>query len=157
MSGGGSVIKSIVRDVKNVTKSAESAVKVAGAVFNPYGTALEGGTKFLTGKKSSGIFRSMTAAGAQAGESLVDKPKAAKEAFKRASAEAKSMQEAQLKKIEKRKAQEGAESAASDELLRRRARQRRRAGGTGRESTILSADLGNVGGSTGGRKNLLGL
>ena len=155
---GGNPFAGVKKAIKKAKETVEGATEAA-LTFTTGGALGQGSYAFdkLTGKKTGAAFNTFATAGKEAAEKLIDQPKAAKEAFKRAAAEAKSMQEAQLKKLEKRRAQEGAESAASDELLRRRARQRRRSGGTGRDSTILTQDLGSVGGSSGGRKNLLGL
>jgi len=129
MGSGGNPIKSAIEDIKNVTKSAESA-----AIFDP-----------------------VSAATAQAGEDWVDKPKAAKEEAKRIAGATAAAQRKMMSDIESRQRQEGAESEASEALLKARARQRRRSRTTGRESTILSQSLGGVGGDSGGRKGLLGL
>jgi len=157
MSGDGNPFKSAIEDIKNVTESAESAVKVAKFFYNPYGTIAEGTVQATTGKKSAAIFDPVSAATAQAGEDWVDKPKAAKEEAKRIAGATAAAQRKMMSDIESRQRQEGAESEASEALLKARARQRRRSRTTGRESTILSQSLGGVGGDSGGRKNLLGL
>jgi len=150
----------ISKAVKSVKKSVKKAGDVAGFVFNPAaavagklsGQATGSKTfgKVVQGTASPGSFTSETA-----GSLMIDKPKQMKKEFEKAKADAESAQAAQLKRIEGRRAQEGAEKMAADELLSRRARQRRRRSASGRESTVLAKDLGNVGGT--GRKNLLGL
>ena len=156
MSGDGNPFKSAIEDIKNVTESAESAVKVASAIFNPAAAAAKGVTKAFGGKGDF-IFDPIGTLAAEAGESFVDKPKAAKEEAKRIAGETAAAQRKMMSDIESRQRQEGAESEASEALLKARARQRRRSRTTGRESTILSQSLGGVGGDSGGRKNLLGL
>jgi len=156
MSGGGNPFESAIEDIKNVTKSAESAVKVASAIFNPTAAAAKGVTKAFGGKGDF-VFDPVGTTAAETGEALVDKPKAAKEEAKRIAGETAAAQRKMMSDIESRQRQEGAESEASEALLKARARQRRRSRTTGRESTILSQSLGGVGGDSGGRKNLLGL
>ena len=109
------------------------------------------------GGKGDFVFDPVGTAAAEAGEAFVDKPKAAKEEAKRIAGATAAAQRKMMSDIESKKKQEGAESEASEALLKARARQRRRARTTGRESTILSQSLGGVGGDSGGRKGLLGL
>jgi hypothetical protein len=156
MGGGGNPIESALEDIKNVTKSAESAVKVASAIYNPAAAAAKGVTQAFGGKGDF-VFDPIGTTAAEAGEAFVDKPKAAKEEAKRIAGATAAAQRKMMSDIESRKKQEGAESEASEALLKARARQRRRSRTTGRESTILSQSLGGVGGDSGGRKGLLGL
>jgi hypothetical protein len=156
MGGGGNPIESAIEDIKNVTKSAESAVKVASAIYNPTAALAKGVTKAFGGKGDF-VFDPLGTTTAEAGEAFVDKPKAAKEEAKRIAGATAAAQRKMMSDIESRQRQEGAESEASEALLKARARQRRRSRTTGRESTILSQSLGGVGGDSGGRKGLLGL
>ncbi len=61
------------------------------------------------------------------------------------------------KKYEENVAQGEASAEASKKTSRARTAQKSKSEGTGRRSTILTGKLGEVGGETGGRKNLLGL
>lgn len=148
MGGAAKAVKKAVKKIK-----VEDAIKVA---FNPVSAATSFGSKKV-GVKADALIDPTTTLAANAGEKFIDQPKAAKAEGKRIAAQAAEQQRQTLAELEGRKNQEDAESNAAKTLERARARQRRRNQNKQR-STVLTDNLGGVGGSDNqGRKDLLGL
>lgn len=149
MGGSSNPIKSVVEDIKKEVKKVDMETVGSFGMNKVYD-----GIYDATGVKAD-FMSPASWLGGEAGEKLFDKPKEAKEKMAAEQAAAASAQEAQLREIEGRRKQASAEKRGAEDLMRARQRQRRRTGGTGRGSTILSGNLGGVSGD--GRKNLLGL
>lgn len=161
--GGGSNPVAKARDKvkkKIKDKGAEGVLEFGASALNPFGATGFAASKISrkAGVKADLIFNPAGATAAQAGESLIDDPKAAKKQAKELAQRAATAQKAQLADLKGREAQSEAEGTAAKELTKSKARQRRRSKGKGRRSTILTEKTGGVGGTANqGRKNLLGL
>jgi len=151
--GGSNPIKKAAAKVKKKVKDVGEG-KVAKFAFNPVGQAQASLVKDTTGV-DIGQFQAGAVEGALA-KQFVENPRRQKEAEQQFQREAKAAQETQLAEAERQKEQSEAEKKAGESLLRSSSRQRRRRKSKGRASTILSEDLGNIGGE-GTSKRLLGL
>lgn len=144
--------------------SAKDFTKSLSWLYNPYGKAgKEGAVQAGAKPDTAGAFFDTggEASGAIA-KKFIDDPTRLKREQGRLAHEAGVAQEAQLKKLRDREAQEGAEDEAGKNLERRRRKQKERrrkakGGSSGHKGTILTDSLGSTGGEESKQgKTLLG-
>lgn len=153
-----------IKDQYNRTSAADIG-KYMAAVANPVGGLLSEGADRAGYKDLSKVFSGTGAVNEYVGGKYIDLPKAEKAAAKRADAANRVAQQRQLARMKRgREIQEGREDASESLRRGRRKQDKRRAsakskasGRGGRKgSTLLTSNLGEVGGEESGRKTILG-
>lgn len=186
MCGGGSSnpIKNLYEDVKGTVEGAVEDTKefveaprkktkkffksnaaediVEGAIgltLNPMGYSASKASE-KAGFETELLFDPMGSAAGELAEANIDKPKAEAQQMAKDAAEARIAQQAQINRLNRRRRQEEATSEAGKRLRRGRALQERRRAARskrGRAGTILTSELGRVGGlDSDNRKTILG-